>query len=394
MSDPSLTEVARMLEVSPDTVRRWTREGIVPLQNGRWTPAAVAQARIVARLRARGHPLEDVREAARSGRLAFGYMEELFPPRPETLSPEEAAKETGLEPALIRRIWSAAGFSSSTLEEGISEDDVQLLRYMAAVLSAGFPLVAFLQLVRVYGQALAQIADAEVKLFHLFVHEPLIRDGVDGLEIAEEMEGLASQLLPLAAPIMEHVHQRWLQHFIEQDVVGHLEIEVDSDTELGRLRVAIAFADLAGYTRLTEEAGEEEALDIVERFVEAVEETLPGTARVIKTIGDEVMVVGSDPSALADWAVGFQLLYGERRPLPRIGIHAGGALYRDGDYYGRAVNLASRVGARAAGGEVLVTRPVVEAAGRHLSFRHIGDVRMKGFAETTELFLSSSAEEP
>ena len=98
---------------------------------------------------------------------------------------------------------------------------------MAAVLSAGFPLVAFLQLVRVYGQALARIADAEVKLFHLFVHEPLIRDGQGGLEIAEEMEGLAAELLPLASPIMDHVHQRWLQHFIEQDVVGHLEIEVD-----------------------------------------------------------------------------------------------------------------------------------------------------------------------
>jgi adenylate cyclase len=382
-----------MLELSPDTVRRWTREGIVPLRDGRWTPAAVAQARIVARLRARGHSLEEVRDAAQSGRLAYGYMEELFPPRSETLSLHEAARESGLEPALIRRIWSAAGFSATGLEEGISDDDVQLLRYMAAVLSAGFPLVAFLQLVRVYGQALATIADAEVKLFHLFVHEPLIRDGVDGLEIAEEMEGMASDLLPLAAPIMEHVHQRWLQHFIEQDVVGHLELEVDSETEIGRLRVAIAFADLAGYTRLTEEAGEEEALDIVERFVEAVEETLPGDARVIKTIGDEVMVVGTDPSSLADWAVGFQLLYGERRPLPRIGIHAGGALYRDGDYYGRAVNLAARVGARAAGGEVLVTRPVVEAAGRHLDFRHIGEVRMKGFSETTELFLAARSEE-
>jgi adenylate cyclase len=393
MSEPSLKQVARSLDVSPDTLRRWSREGIVPLRDGRWTPAAVAQARIVLRLRARGHSLEELREAAHSGRLAYGYMEELFPPRPETLSLKEAARESGLEAGLIRRIWSSAGFSGKTLEEGISGDDVQLLRYMAAVLSAGFPLVAFLQLVRVYGQALAQIADAEVKLFHLFVHEPLIRDGVDGLEIAEEMEGLASELLPLAAPIMEHVHQRWLQHFIEQDVVGHLEIEVDSDAELGRLRVAIAFADLTGYTRLTEEAGEEEALDIVERFVEAVEATLPETARVIKTIGDEVMVVGSDASALADWAVGFQLLYGERRPLPRIGLHAGGALYRDGDYYGRAVNLASRVGARAAGGEVLVTRPVVEAAGRHLDFRYIGEVRMKGFAEPTELFLAS-AEEP
>jgi adenylate cyclase len=392
MSEPSLSEVARTLDVSPDTLRRWTREDIVPLRDGRWTPAAVAQARIVARLRERGHPLEEIRRAAQSGRLAYGYMEDLFPPPAETLTLEEAAEETGLEPALIRRIWTTAGFSNPALEEAITDDDLQLLRYMAAVLTAGFPLVAFLQLVRVYAQALAQIADAEVKLFHLFVHEPLIRDGVDGLQIAEEMEGLASELLPLAAPIMDHVHQRWLQHFIEQDVVGHVELEIDGDADLGRLRVGIAFADLAGYTRLTEEAGEEQALDIVERFVESVEETLPDSARVIKTIGDEVMVVGSDPSALVDWAVGFQLLQAQR-PLPRIGIHAGGALYRDGDYYGRAVNLASRVGARAAGGEVLVTRPVVDAADRHLEFEQIGEVQLKGFSEPTELFLAQQREE-
>src|SRR6187200_716122 len=86
MSQPPLSEVARMLDVSPDTLRRWTREGIVPLRDGAWTPAALAQARIVARLRERGHPLEELRDAARSGRLAYGYMEELFPPRPETVS--------------------------------------------------------------------------------------------------------------------------------------------------------------------------------------------------------------------------------------------------------------------------------------------------------------------
>ena len=382
-----MTELAREIGVSADTLRRWTREGIVPLRGDGWTPAAIAQARIVARLRERGHSLDEVRRAARSGQLAYGYMEELFPPAAEHVSLEEAARETGMEPALIGRIWTAAGFSTAALEDGISGDDVQLLRYMSAVLQAGFPLVAFLQLVRVYGQALAAIADAEVKLFHLFVHEPLIRDGVAGTQIAEEMEGLASEILPLASPIMDHVHLRFLQHFIEQDVVGHLELEVDGEAELGRLRVAIAFVDLAGYTRLTEEAGEEEALDIVERFVESVEASLPDDARVVKTIGDEVMVVGSDPSALVDWAVGFQLLQTER-PLPRIGIHAGGALYRDGDYYGRAVNLASRVGARAAGGEVLVTRQVVEAAGRHLEFEHIGEVRLKGFNEPTELFLA------
>jgi adenylate cyclase len=384
----TLAEVARELDVSPDTLRRWAREGLVPLPDDRWTPAALAHARIVARLRKRGHSLDEIRAASESGRLAYGFMEDLFPPRGETRSLEEAAELSGLEPALVERIWTSVGFPAPSGDE-VSDDDLQLLRYIAAALGAGFPLVAFLQLVRVYGQALARIADAEVRLFHLYVHEPLIQDGVPNLEMAEEMEGLARELLPLASPIMDHVHQRYLQHFLDQDIVGHMELEVETggDLDLGRVRVAIAFADLAGYTRLTEEAGEEEAVDIIERFVEAVQDTLPDDARVIKTIGDEVMIVGSDASAVLDWAVGFQQLQKER-PLPRIGIHQGLTLYRDGDYYGRAVNLAARVGARAAGGEVLVTRPLVEAAGAHLEFEHIGEVKLKGFSESTELFLA------
>jgi len=381
----TLADVARSLELSPATLRRWVAEGIVPLRDGEWTPAALAQARLVARLRARGHSLEQVRVAAKQGRLAFGYLEDLFPEAEVEYGLADAARETGLEPELIRRIWSAAGFSAESLEH-LGEDDLQLLQRLGAVLDAGLPLVAFLQLVRVYGQALAQIADAEVKLFHLYVHEPMIRDGAPVLDIAEELSDLASELLPLAGPIMDFVHQRTLQHFLAQDVVGHLELVAD-DAELGRVRVAIAFADLAGYTRLTEEVGEEEALEVVERFVDVVGETLPDTARVIKTIGDEVMVVGTDAAALADWAVGLVALSTER-PLPRIGVHVGSALYRDGDYYGRAVNLAARVGARATGGEVLVTREVRDAAGKNLLFQPIGEVKLKGFGEATELFLA------
>ena len=246
----------------------------------------------------------------------------------------------------------------------MSEDDTQVVQYVASVLAAGFPLVAFLQLCRVYGQALSQIADAEVRLFHLYVHEPLMREGVPGLEMAEEMEGLARDLLPLSSPLMDYVHRRFLQHFVEQDVVGHMEMDMEGeDVDLGRVRVAIAFADLAGYTRFTEEEGEEEALSSVERFVEGVTNTLPDDARVVKTIGDEVMVVGQDVQALVDWAVGFAAMFDER-PEPRIGIHYGRTLYRDGDYFGREVNLASRVVARARGGEVLLTDSVLDAVRR------------------------------
>ena len=97
-----------------------------------------------------------------------------------------------------------------------------------------------------------------------------------------------------------------LGYFVEQDVIGHIESDLDDEetAEEGRMRVAIAFADLAGYTKLTEEAGEARAVDAVERFVEAVEHTLPIDARVIKTLGDEVMVVGADAGALTGWAVG------------------------------------------------------------------------------------------
>jgi adenylate cyclase len=386
-----LTEAARHIGVRPDTLRRWAQTGVVPHDaRDDWPPSAVAHARIVARLRERGHTLQEIRRATADGKLAFGYVEDLLPAPAQEHTVEEAAMEVGLEPALVERILTSIGFPAGGL---LSDDDVQLLRYVAAVLAAGFPLVALLQLVRVYGQALAQMADAEVRLFHLYVHEPLMRDGVDGLEMAEEMEGLARELLPLASPIMDHVHQRFLSHFVEQDVIGHMEADLDeAPLDLGRLRVAIAFADLAGYTRLTEEEGEEEAVSAVERFVESVEHTLPDDARIIKTIGDEVMVVGGDPAALVDWAVGFQALHLER-PLPRIGMHHGATLYRDGDYFGREVNIASRVAARAGGGEVIVTRPVVEASGPHLAFEPIGEVRLKGFSHSTELFLAHPADE-
>jgi adenylate cyclase len=391
----SLQEVATRTGVSPGTLRRWTRDGLIPQYDGEggWTPAAVGHVRIVARLRERGHSLKEIRRATEEGRLAFGYIEELFPAVDDDIyTVRQAARETGLEPALVRRILTTLGMGPAQAE-ALTSEQVQLLRYVAAVLSAGLPLVAMLQLVRVYGQAMAQVADAEVRLIHLYVHEPLMRSGASGVEMSEQMLALSRELLPLASPVMDQVHQHFLQHFVEQDVVGHMETELDGDgLALGRLRVAIAFADLAGYTRLTEEEGELEAVDAVERFVEAVETTLPDDARVIKTIGDEVMIVGSDPGALTDWAVGFQQLY-DSAALPRIGIHYGEALYRDGDYYGRDVNIASRVGARSGGGEVLVTRPVVERAGPHLRFERIAEVRLKGFSESTEIFLATQRED-
>lgn len=386
----SLTEASRRSGVAASTLKRWAEEDVVPLSDGYWTPAAAAQARVVARMRERGYSLEDLKEAGREGRLAFGFAEELFTEDEEAeLSIETVAAETGLEVELIERILTMMGTPVGR-ERNLTVADAAAIRLCAEVLAAGFPLVAFLQLIRVYVQSIRRIAEAEVRLFHLYVHEPLIRDGVNELRMAEAMGDLAARVMPLAAPLTEYLHNRYLRYYIEQDVVGHMESGGEQSTaemELGHVAVTLCFIDLTGFTRFTEEEGDIEALDVVENFVETVEATLPREATIVKTIGDEVMVVSRDAAALTEWAVAFLGGF-DRRPQPRVGIHAGDAVYRDGDYFGNSVNLAHRIVNRALAGEVLVTDRVAATLEGRPSLRldPIGEVSLKGFPVPTALY--------
>ena len=382
----SLSEAARRSGVPETTLKRWASERVLPVSGGDWTAAAAAQARVIARMRERGYSLREVRDAVRDGRLAFGSVEELLPTPTRSHSRAEAAAAVGLEEELIERIMVLLG-TPMALADRITDEDIGALERMASALHNGFPLVALLQLVRVYAQAGRRIAEAEVRLFHLFVHEPMIRDGIPPEVMAEDMERMASELIPTVAPVLEYIHARYLRFYMEQDVVGHMEADLPlTRSQPNRVTMAFCFVDLTGFTRFTEEEGDDEALDLVERFVETVEATLPADATIVKTIGDEVMIVSSDARLLTEWAVGFLTLFDER-PRPRVGIHFGGAVYRDGDYFGGDVNLTHRVVARALGGEVLVTRSVVDAIGESefLDLEPIGEVALKGFPEPTEL---------
>ena len=386
----SLREASRRSGVPASTLTRWAEERILPVKRNRWTATAAAQARVVARMRERGHSLEELKRAGREGRLAFGFTEELFSEETGEIPVIDAVAETGLQEELIERLMSLLGTPAGR-ERMLKPEDIEALRHCSKVLEAGFPLVAFLQLVRVYAQSLRRVADAEVRLFHLYVHEPLIRDGVPELEMAQEMGELAADILPISGPLMEYMHRRYLRFFTEQDVVGHMESGIEDAEDLARIQVTLCFIDLTGFTRYTEEEGDVEALDLVERFVETVEATLPPEATVVKTIGDEVMIVSRNAATLTEWAVGFLGLFPDR-PQPRVGIHFGMAVYREGDYFGGDVNLAHRVVTRAIGGEVLATEPVAEsiADSEHLEASPIGEVVLRGFPRATPLYVVRS----
>ena len=389
----SLSEASRRSGVPASTLKRWAADRLVPLANGGWTASAAAQARVVARMRERGHSVREIRAAVRDGRLAFGFVEDLIESSPRRHKRADVAREIDLEESLIERIMVLLG-TPMAMADRLTDEDLDALRAIAEILHTGFPLVALLQLVRVYAQSLRRIAEAEVRLFHLFVHEPLIRDGVQPLDMAEQMEGLAGELMPSVTPLMEYVHSRYMRFYLEQDVVGHMEADLPLSRKTpGRVTMAYCFVDLTGFTRYTEEAGDEEALDLVERFVETVEATLPVEATIVKTIGDEVMVVCSDPAMLTEWATRFIAMF-PARPRPRAAIHYGDAVYRDGDYFGGDVNLTHRVVARAQAGEVLVTSGVVDEVGssRPIEFEPIGAVDLRGLPEKTELFVVRPSE--
>lgn len=117
------------------------------------------------------------------------------------------------------------------------------------------------------------------------------------------------------------------------------------------------FADIAGFTALTEAHGDEEAAALVAEFCDAVSAELPRGGTQVKTIGDALMLAVPDPRAavLLGLRIVNELMLGHGAPAVRVGLHHGPAVERGGDYFGAAVNLAARVSAEANGGEVLLT---------------------------------------
>ncbi len=153
------------------------------------------------------------------------------------------------------------------------------------------------------------------------------------------------------------------------------------------------FADIAGFTALTEAHGDEQAAKVVADFCDAVTGELPAFgATHVKTIGDALMLRVPDPAqaVLLGLRIALDVLRGHRAPAVRVGLNHGPAIERDGDYFGGDVNLAHRVVTRALGGEVLVTDAVRQSVtdSDYLGFEPIGDVELKGFPERIRLFVA------
>ena len=150
------------------------------------------------------------------------------------------------------------------------------------------------------------------------------------------------------------------------------------------------FADIAGFTALTEAHGDEQAAGLVAEFCDAVGAELPPGATQVKTIGDALMlrVPEAAPAVLLGLRITHDLMRGHGAPAIRVGLHHGPAVERDGDYFGATVNLAARVSAEAAGGEVLVTGATAALAPglENVIYEPRGRRALRNIREPVELF--------
>lgn len=157
-----------------------------------------------------------------------------------------------------------------------------------------------------------------------------------------------------------------------------------------KVETTFLIADLAGFTALTEAHGDMSAASIVSRYVEIVNDTLHPECRLIERTGDEVLITSKNTQSIVETAIHLRQAVERESDFPcvHVGIHVGSALEKDGHYFGRALNLTSRVAAHARGGEILCTEKIVESVKMSINaqFHSLGRIQFKNIYDPVSLY--------
>jgi len=360
-------------------VADWDAEGLLDGLEGR---ARDARAELLDSLAADGVPLDELRAAAREDRLVLLPLERTIAGRPRYTA-DEVAERTGFDRDTFLAYRRAYGLAVPALEEvAYSEEDVEDARRGAALLEAGIPAADLLEVERVLGMGIARYAEA----FRFTFAQAFLRPGDTEAEVARRYAEAAQLMRPLAGPHLAQVFSLHLREHIRSDVVSSEERR--AGRLMDRETTAVAFADIVGFTELGESIGHEELGGVAAKLAALTQATVSSPVRLVKTIGDAVMLIAPEPRPLVDACLEL-IEAAEREGLPalRAGVACGPTVNRWGDWYGSTVNLASRLTTRARPGAVLTTKGVREAAGDDgLDWSFAGEKRLKGFSSEVKAF--------
>jgi adenylate cyclase len=336
-----------------------------------------------------GVPLVELRRAAAGGGAMVMLLADRVIVGPERYTAAEVAELTGVDLDFLIAVRRAMGLPVPDADEPVyTEAEVESSRMVHAARAAGISDEQTLDLLRVMGRSLAQVADSLRALPLGLVLEP----GLSERDLARGYAQAVAGLYPMVDPLLSNILALQLRHNTQSEVVSALERK--GGRLPGSREVAVCFADLVGFTRLGEEVPAEELGGMAVRLEELALGVVDPPVRLVKTIGDAAMLASPEPEPLLD--AGLQLVeaadaQGEDFPQLRAGAALGLALPRAGDWFGRPVNLASRITQVARPGSLLADQELREAAPERYQWSFAGERRLRGVRGAVALYRARRA---
>jgi adenylate cyclase len=351
-------------------------EGLLEGLEGR---AREGRLKLLEELSAEGVPFDELKRAADEGRLALLPVERVLGGADRRYSPAEIAERAGIELDFLKRQWRAVGMAVLDDDEpGYGEQDLEAARRVQALRAAGVPDEGIVEVGRLLGMSMSQLAAANRRL----IAEAFVREDDTEYEVAKRFEAAAEAFRPVIAETLPYVLNLHLLEQIRHDaVVGELTAATQE--------VTVAFADLVGFTRLGETLEPEQLGTVTGRLAELAAEAVEPPVRLVKMIGDAAMFVGTEPGPVLDAAITLvesALSEGEDFPVLRAGVASGQGIPRAGDWYGRPVNLASRITGIAYPSSVLASEEVHDALADDYGWSFAGRRRLKGIEQPVKLY--------
>lgn len=378
-----------------DHVRRLAELGILErAEDGTYPRREIVRARVVADLEALGVAPEGIAQALSSGHLTFGYLEasgRRFPRSELTFA--EAAEELGIPFHSLERIYVAYGLARPSPDEHVREEDLLELRKLPVLFAAGVSVEDVLRISRVWGDAARRVAQFLTHQFHVAVEEPFRRRGLgDNQAYEAAIRTVGLRVGRSGEDLLTWLFRRHQETFMREHQLEHAEVALEAAGVHQRAAPspgAAAFADLTGYTRLTEEMGDEAAAKVSLSLADLVSEVgARHRGTVVKMLGDGVHFHFADPKDAVLASLDVVGAVGPRGlPPAHIGIEAGPMIYDEGDYFGRTVNVAARIASAAGAGQVFAGEGLaglVEPDGFRLE--EVGAFELKGLAQPMTLY--------
>jgi adenylate cyclase len=385
-------DAAERAGVEPSYLVRLTDLGIlVPEEPDRFSPGDVRRVLMARSLEDAGIPLEGVADAIGRGALTLDFLDAPSFERFAALAPEtfqQVSDRTGIPLELLTVIREAIGMAQPSPGDRLREDEMAIVPFIELQLAEGFRPAGIERLLRVQGDSTRRITEQEAAWWTSEVIEPAMAAGKGPEEIPNvDLSNRISPLAEQALLAMYHAQQAraWTANIIEGFEV--LMEKAGIHSRLERLP-AICFLDITGYTRLTQERGDDAAAELAATVARLVQRSsVQHGGRPIKWLGDGVMFYFADPGHGTRSAL--QMVDGLAAaglPPAHVGLHSGPVLFQEGDYFGQTVNVSARIAEYARQGEVLVSQAVADASQEQgLAFGDIGPVELKGVSGTVHL---------